>query len=355
MSQGLKNEQIANLHHIRPCPLTPNSDILIIPEREQLFSLFCENYVKGSKTLKMKLLQETIYYFKDSMNIVYALNNSDVITMLLKEACSDDLDISTLSIQCCEHIAREHRGKLDIIKKDGIEAFIKLTTHKDATMRLRTYTCLLSLSEDEDCLDELDKRQVFSLVLKKLLNETEFPHLIVINKILGNFLLKPEVTTRFLENKAEDTLINNCFKDCMDLTSISIKNLLYVSYITQGKLRLMKKDIHKTVLKVYNQCDKDHYLFISLFASLAQLTKVKQYYVSEGLSDRCVRLIENNKSDTEIVLNCLLLLTSLAEFKGQREYLKKHENLITSLYSIDNEGILKEYIEDLIETINWKP
>lgn len=354
MRAQLTNDQLAAFHYIRPDALGPAPDTIVVTEREHLFKSFVNRYKDSSTVLKEKLLKEVLYYFQDAMTMIYALENSEILTLLLNESLSTDSNLALLAIQSCEYICRERRGRVCFMNSKGTSVLKGLFYKGHNDIRKYVYLCVEKLVEDSSIIPSLLDDDFFTLVWQRLKQELQVDHLYTLNKILGLFLLMDSITVQALDNNVEDIIKEQCNVPDTRVIASAVNNLLYITYHTQGKLRIVNKKIHISIVERYFSSEPDHVTFMAFFGSVAQITEAKKDFIGLGLVDEALRFVRDDAT-SELVLNCLLLLTSLAEYGNQRLQLKSQLKTIEKLYERDDSDLLREYIDDLIQAINWTP
>lgn len=354
MRNQLTNDQLAALHYVRPDPLEPLPDTLVITEREHLFKSFVDRYQSSSMILKEKLLREVFYYFQDAMTMIYALENSSIIKLLLQESKSSSENLALLVIQSCELICRDRRGRVTFIQSDGHKVLKELFYISNESIRMHVYLCIEKLAADNELISVLYNTEFFTIVWQRLTKEPSDILLQILNRILGLFLLVDNITSKALEAKVEEVLEANTHKTDKEVIRLSVKNLLYITYQTQGKLRIVEKDIHVKVAKIYLASEVDNLTFIAFFGSIAQITAAKKAFIDMGLVDAALNFLSDD-TNGDLVLNSVLLLTSLAEYGNLRQQLKMSLKTIERLRLHKDADLIAEYVEDLIQTINWTP
>ena len=354
MTNQLTSDQLASFHCSRPEPLEPPTDTLVIAEREHVYGSFVARYKDASVLLKQKILREVFYDFADAMTMLYAVENSEILRLLLQEARSALGDLAYLAIQSCDRVCRERRGRVRFIELEGLDVLKQLFYKEHGDIRVMVYHCLEELALDEAILPVLYDAGFFTLVCRRLAEEPFDAHLQSLNRTLGSFLLMNGVTARALEHQVEDSLVANCQKASRQVASLSTKNLLYITYTTQGKLAIVEKSIHRTLAQLYKLAEVDKVVFMEFFGSVAQITGAKKDLVELGFVDEALKFIDT-KGPADLVLASLLLLTSLSEYGNQRHLLKQHLETIEVLRYHEDYELLGDYVEDLIQTINWAP
>ena len=71
-------------------------------------------YPQSEKELKIKLLKEFKTFFKNNLLKIYAINNSSVLELLIKEALVEDNDIQMYSMISLEMLCREKLSKFKL-------------------------------------------------------------------------------------------------------------------------------------------------------------------------------------------------------------------------------------------------
>ncbi len=389
----MSNDVIANYHSIKQDIIPPEKNTIIFSERERLFSNLVQTYSESEKILKKKILIELKYFFRDRKTLVYALENSRVLYLLLAEIESEnDEEILILAIRALEVATRERLCKKLFIKNDGLISLKNLnekSSHQSVLWEL--FRIIFNLSKEEDLLKILVEQQIFEILLKNLQIQKKNSFLVILNKIVANFLYFQNVTELALEYNLEDILIANCYYTSFGVINQSVFNLLLISYNDEGKKIITNKNIYQKLWKLFtefyhkSQMEKDAFLnidkfkdfslngsfcevydpeenegivdtvFLNLFSSIAQNIEAKNFFQSENAHKFVFDYIGRFYENEEILLSCILFLTNLAENHIVRKDLLKDLDYFKKMLKRFSNTQLGIFIQDLIDVIDWKP
>ena len=388
----MRNDVIANYHRIRQDILPPEKNTLIFSERERLFTNFTKTYPKSDIILKKKILKELKYFFRDRKTLIYALNNSRILHLLLSEILNKNEKITILSIKSLEMATREKLGKKLLIKNNGISSLIILNEKKNKKIIYELLRIFYNLSKEEDLIKILLENKIFELIIKNLQNETKNSFLVLLNKILTNFLRYKGITEIALDYNLENILIENCFNTSFGVLNQSVYNLLLISYNDKGKKIITDKFIYKKIWDLFVKffedkenfisCKKDCFsdfslngsfceffdeeenlgfkdnFFFNLFSSTSQIVEAKIFYQKKKAHKFIFKYIKNitiKNINNDVLLSCILFLTNLAENHIVRKDLLNELEFFKNLKKTFLETDLEIFISDLIEVIEWKP
>ena len=251
MESYMRNDIIANYHRIREDILPAKKNTLIFSERERLFQNFTETYPKSDPILKKKILKELKFYFRDRKTLIYALNNSRILHLLLTEILSSNEQIKILSLKTLEIATRENLTKTLLIKNGGLPSLKTLNTSKNPKITHELLRILLNLSKTQKLIPILLEKKFFKLLTKNLQRESKNSFLITLNKILTNFLKFPKITKIALDFNIEDILLRNCYDSSFGVFNQSVYNLLLVSYDSEGRRVVCEKFVYQKIFRLF--------------------------------------------------------------------------------------------------------
>jgi hypothetical protein len=138
----------------------------------------------------------------------------------------------------------------------------------------------------------------------------------------------------------------------------AIECLTLMSYSEKALNQLIAAKTYKTMLQFFKANDKEWSLvkmLFLLFTSLTIKTEAKQFLVDQSMIQIVFNYLKVSEPDKELILNSILLLTSLAEHPEGRLELSWATEQLKPFCSELFYGEISVYANDLIEEIQWKP
>jgi hypothetical protein len=360
MEEYMKEQHhIISQHQVRADvpAITPNTIVHAYSTRK--YQNLIEQFAVANDDLRVKILKELAFTFKSPIEVIYALIHSNILALLFN--FTDDKFSEAIRILCLEVLSlvcEEKAGRDAVFNNKIMGQVISLTSDRVIQIRRSSLEILLSFVKEPLYRASLLELKILGLVFEHMRKEEDEAILVLLSKIHSNLLYEDGVADQSLDMDSISLLLKVVQGVSPRIVLPAIECLISMSYAERSLNALVKANVHKTMLSYFRRTSSDLDIVkmcFLLFTSLSMVIEAKQFYIDNCLIMVAFEFLRQSEPDKEVLLNTILLLTSLAEHPMGRTELKLYADKLTPFCSELLYPDLWVYTNDLMSEITWRP